>query len=100
MAKERQFNKVKNAFGVEDGYEYGSAFDFEQQEKKRLEKIYTGQLKEIEDDKKKEEKKKEEKKARKEEKKKSKEEKKGLKRIENERKLKEIERLEKEFAKG
>ena len=76
LAKEKQFNKVKNAFGVEDGYEYGSAFDFDQQEKKRLEKIYTSQLREIEDDKKKEEKKREEKRLKKEEKKKAKEEKK------------------------
>lgn len=100
LAKEKQFNKVKNAFGVEEGYEYGSAFDFDQQEKKRLEKIYKGQLKEIEDDKKKEEKKREEKKAKKEAKKKSKEDKRKLKKLENEQKLREIERLEKKLAEG
>jgi hypothetical protein len=60
---------VKNAFAIGENYEYGSAFDFEQQEKQRLERVYQKELKSIEHDKEKEKSKKDRKKARKEEKK-------------------------------
>ena len=38
--KDQQFKKLQAAFEIEEGYDFGSAFDFEQQEKQRLEKIY------------------------------------------------------------
>ena len=38
--KDKQFKKLQAAFEIEEGYDFGSAFDFEQQEKQRLEKIY------------------------------------------------------------
>ena len=48
VAKEKQFSKLKNAFQIDEGYEFGSAFDFEQQEKKRLERLYEKELKKLE----------------------------------------------------
>lgn len=48
LLKDKQLSKIKNAFEMGEGYEYGSAFDFEAQEKNRLEKIYNKELKKIE----------------------------------------------------
>lgn len=48
IAKEKQFNKIKNAFQIDEEYEFGSAFDFEAQEKKRLQRLYEKELAKIE----------------------------------------------------
>lgn len=53
IAKEKQLNKIKTAFQMEEGYEFGSAFDFEAQEKKRLQRLYEKELAKIERSKKK-----------------------------------------------
>lgn len=39
---------MKDAFGINEAYKSGSAFDFEDQEKKRLETIHEKQIKKLE----------------------------------------------------
>jgi len=39
--KEKEFKRIQSAFGIDgDEYRPGGAFDFEQQEKQRLEQLY------------------------------------------------------------
>ena len=47
--KENAFRKVKNAFEIEEDYVPGQAFDFESQEKKRLQKLYSKEMKVMND---------------------------------------------------
>ena len=48
MVKEKEQEKLKEAFNIKNSYSYGSAFDFESQEKDRLERMYKKKLKELE----------------------------------------------------
>lgn len=39
QAKEREYDKLRDAFGMSRDHKHGSAFDFEAQEEKRLERM-------------------------------------------------------------
>src|SRR5690349_9363271 len=49
MAKEREYEKMKKAFNMNADYKPGSAFDFDGQEKKRLEKLLDREKKKADD---------------------------------------------------
>lgn len=46
--KERQYKKMQKALKMDRNYKPGSAFDFETQEKKRLQRLYEKELKKSE----------------------------------------------------
>ena len=48
--KEREQTRLKKAFKIQGAYEPGSAFDFELQEKQRLEKLYNREKKKLDQD--------------------------------------------------
>ena len=48
MIKEQEQAKLKGAFSIQDNYAYGAAFDFETQEKSRLERLYKKELEKVE----------------------------------------------------
>ena len=48
LVKEKEQQKLREAFKVQADYELGTAFDFEAQEKRRLEKLYSKKFKELE----------------------------------------------------
>lgn len=48
LVKEKEQAKLKGAFKIKEGYEFGSAFDFDNQEKQRLERIYQREVKKME----------------------------------------------------
>lgn len=48
LVKEQEQNRLKSAFRVDGKYEFGSAFDFDNQEKLRLEKAYKREVSKME----------------------------------------------------
>ena len=48
LVKEKEQQKLREAFKVQSDYQLGTAFDFEAQEKRRLEKLYSKKFKELE----------------------------------------------------
>lgn len=46
-AKQEEDEKIRKAFGIKDDYEIGNAFDFELQERQRLERIYKRELERV-----------------------------------------------------